>query len=188
MAAGTYSLTAKATDNYGTVGTSSAVSVTVQGATAAPAGIYYIYADQTNTARVIVRPSDNQVAWRWDGADPFGASQPNQSPAGVGTFVYNPRLPGQLYDPETGTDYNYFRNYDPGIGRYVQSDPIGLEAGVNTYAYVEDNPPSKVDPFGLQAPGFYPWERGPIELSSASVGFVRCARILLAIRSAPRFL
>jgi RHS repeat-associated protein len=149
VAAGTYSLTAKATDNYGTLGTSSTVSVTVQAVATAPAGIYYVYADQINTARVIVRPLDNQVVWRWDGADPFGAAAPNTNPAGVGSFVYNPRFPGQLNDAESGTDYNYYRNYDPGIGRYVQSDPIGLRGGTDTYSYVSANPLVSVDPSGL---------------------------------------
>jgi hypothetical protein len=40
---------------------------------------------------VITRPSDNQVVWRWDGADPFGNTAPNQNPAGLGVFVYNER-------------------------------------------------------------------------------------------------
>lgn len=45
--------------------------------------------------------------------------------------------------------YNYFRDYDPAIGRYVESDPIGLNGGLNTYGYVDANPLHEVDPRGL---------------------------------------
>jgi RHS repeat-associated protein len=47
--------------------------------------------------------------------------------------------------------YNYFRDYDPAVGRYVESDPIGLRGGRNTYAYVMNQPLRYVDPMGLKA-------------------------------------
>ncbi len=57
-------------------------------------------------------------------------------------------FPGQYFDQETGLHYNYYRDYDPKMGRYVESDPIGLAAGTNPYTYVNGNPLSYRDPSG----------------------------------------
>jgi len=112
----------------------------------------YIHTDALGTPRLITSATTNNVLWRWDNLEPFGNNAPDENPSGLGTFTYNYRFPGQYFDAETGTHYNYFRDYDPSIGRYVESDPIGLDAGPNTYGYVSQNPPSLTDPWGLQVP------------------------------------
>lgn len=59
------------------------------------------------------------------------------------------RLPGQYYDEEINLNYNKHRYYDPSIGRYITSDPIGLAGGSNTYLYANANPIIFIDPLGL---------------------------------------
>jgi RHS repeat-associated protein len=112
-----------------------------------PVAIDYVHTDHLNTPRKITRPSDDAVLWRWD-SDPFGTTAPNENPQGLGTFSYGLRFPGQYFDVESGLSYNYFRDYDPQIGRYVESDPIGLGGGVNTYGYAQALPTLRVDPTG----------------------------------------
>jgi RHS repeat-associated protein len=60
------------------------------------------------------------------------------------------RFPGQYFDAESGLHYNGFRHYDPGSGRYTQSDPIGVEGGVGTYGYAGNRPLVSSDPLGLE--------------------------------------
>jgi len=112
--------------------------------------VYSIYADHLNSPRAIA-DTTGKVLWRWD-SEPFGATPPNQDVDGDGVaFTFNLRFPGQYYDAETGLHYNYFRDYNPAVGRYVQSDPIGLGGGVNSYYYAEGNPINIFDLFGLTA-------------------------------------
>lgn len=115
--------------------------------------VYYIYTDHLSTPRIIT-DSASVVVWSWIDADPFGTTQPIEFTVGSGgNFKFHMRFPGQYFDRETGLHYNYFRDYDPPTGRYVQSDPIGLAGGINTYSYVLGNPLGLVDPTGLEPPG-----------------------------------
>ena len=132
------------------------VPVAVLQPNGAGVSVYYVHTDHLNTPRRISRPADNVIVWRWD-SEPFGSAAANQDPDGDGTlFVYNARFPGQYFDLETGLNYNYFRNYDPGTGRYVESDLIGLHGGINTYAYTANDPILLTDPFGLCPDGTHP--------------------------------
>jgi RHS repeat-associated protein len=119
--------------------------------------VFYVHTDQLNTPRKISRPSDNALRWRWD-PTPFGEGAPDQNPASIGAFVYNLRFPGQQFDVETNLNYNYFRDYDPATGRFIESDPLGLNANslslpeeLSTYVYVMNDPVSLQDPLGLAA-------------------------------------
>jgi RHS repeat-associated protein len=112
--------------------------------------VFYVWADHLGTPRQITDAA-NQSRWEWANSDPFGNNAPNENPSNVGSFAYNLRFPGQYFDSETGKHYNYRRDYDPTIGRYVESDPIGLRAGINTYTYVGGSPLRRIDPLGLKA-------------------------------------
>jgi RHS repeat-associated protein len=117
----------------------------------APA-IYYVHSDHLGTPRMVTDTAGS-LRWSWDlmAAEPFGVTAPNEAPAGQAStqqFALNLRFPGQYLDKETGSFYNYFRTYNPSTGRYLQSDPIGLEGGLNTYTYVGGNPMSFTDPQG----------------------------------------
>jgi RHS repeat-associated protein len=117
---------------------------------ASSGAITYLHPDHLGTPRSATN-SNAQVVWRWD-SDPFGRATPNEDPDGDLTNVtVNLRFPGQYFDMETAFNYNYFRDYDASSGRYVESDPIGLEGGTNIYAYALANPMRLFDVPGLDA-------------------------------------
>jgi RHS repeat-associated protein len=111
----------------------------------------YVEPDHLGTPRAVIDPTRNVAIWTWDAkSEMFGNSPPNQDPDLDGTaFVFNMRFPGQRFDAASGLVHNYFRDYDPSIGRYIQSDPIGLSGGVSTYLYVNGAPGSLSDMYGL---------------------------------------
>jgi len=118
----------------------------------------YIHFDHLGTPRRVT-DQEQTVIWRWD-STPFGDSEPDQDPDGDSqAYVLNLRFPGQYYDDESGLHYNYFRTYDPASGRYIESDPIGLNGGLDTFSYVAANPIQFVDPFGLKIRG--DWIKDP---------------------------
>jgi RHS repeat-associated protein len=103
---------------------------------------YAVHTDRLGTPQVVTDAAKSVV---WSALyEPFGEVR-----LLTAAIENNIRFPGQYFDGESGLHYNYFRDYDPSTGRYVESDPIGLGGGLNTYAYVSANPISKTDPNGL---------------------------------------
>ncbi len=101
--------------------------------------------DHLGTPRKITN-KDNILQWSWNNIEPFGDNEPVSN----SNIEFNFRFPGQYYDKETKTNYNLFRDYNFSLGRYVQSDPIGLSGGLNSYVYIDQNPLSYFDINGLK--------------------------------------
>jgi RHS repeat-associated protein len=121
-----------------------------------PAEIYYVHNDHLGTLQTLT-DQNQQIVWQAD-----------YTPFGKATIVTqevenNIRFPGQYYDAETKLHYNYFRYYDPSLGRYITSDPIGLAGGINTYNYAKQNPGSYYDPDG----------KNPLFVIAASYGLYK---------------
>jgi RHS repeat-associated protein len=108
----------------------------------------YLHTDHLHTPR-LATDATKSVVWRFE-SEAFGTGKPDTDPDGddAATNV-RLRFPGQYHDGESGLYYNWHRYYDPKIGRYITSDPIGLEGGLNTYAYAELNPLAVFDFEGL---------------------------------------
>ncbi len=97
--------------------------------------IYYLHTNHID-APLALTDQAGALVWQVE-MTPFGKT--NVVVDTLSNKSITPRFPGQYSDVESGLYYNYFRDYDPELGRYIQSDPIGLSDGVNTYAYVGGN-------------------------------------------------
>jgi RHS repeat-associated protein len=108
--------------------------------------LYFMHTDRLGTPDTV---TDSTKAVVWNAFyRPFG----DNGLGGVsGTLATQSlRLPGQQFDPETGYNHNGFRDYAGTLTRYVQTDPIGLSGGTNTYQYAGGNPLKWTDRRGLQ--------------------------------------
>lgn len=108
-----------------------------------PEVLIYLHTDHLQTPRYGTNAGGSTV-WTWD-SGAFGKEAP------TGTATVNFRFPGQYYDSESTLHYNWNRYYNPAIGRYISSDPIGLLGGADTYSYTNQNPLGYVDPEAFQA-------------------------------------
>ncbi|MGI2995001.1 RHS repeat-associated core domain-containing protein [Vibrio alginolyticus] len=103
--------------------------------------VYHVHNDHLGTPQAL---TDETGATVWKASySPFGKATVTTE-----QIKFNLRFPGQYYDAETGLHYNWHRYYDPALGRYLQSDRLGLFDGVDTYGYVHNNPLSSIDPTG----------------------------------------
>jgi RHS repeat-associated protein len=111
--------------------------------------------DHLGSPRKVIDASRGTALWDWPIlGNAFGTAAANDDPDGDGNATtLNLRFPGQQYDAATGLHYNYFRDYDPATGRYVESDPIGLRGGLATYGYAESTPVDQYDANGLRPCG-----------------------------------
>jgi len=117
---------------------------------------YYVETDHLSTPRALVKPgatsASDVTVWTWNLlGNTFGADAPDEDPDGDNVaFQFNLRYPGQYADAEMGFNYNRFRYFESATGRYLESDPIGLGGGFNTYSYVDSDPLEFADPKGLK--------------------------------------
>ncbi len=104
--------------------------------------VLQIHTDHLGTPRAVTN-SNSETLWKWEG-DAFGSQSPQ-----VEQVKLPLRMAGQYADDESGLFYNYFRYYNPATGRYLRSDPLGLEGGLNTFGYVGGSPLLQTDSTGL---------------------------------------
>jgi RHS repeat-associated protein len=153
---GTTTVTWSATDAAGNTGTATQTVTVTYAPPVATETIYWHHNDHLGTPQALT-DINGTVVWTMNQM-PFGIATVNEDPDGDGIRMTNNfRFPGQYYDSETGLNYNYQRTYDPALGRYTQSDPIGLNGGMNPFGYVGGNPVSHTDLLGLRCDGTGCW-------------------------------
>ncbi|PIT58130.1 RHS repeat domain-containing protein [Snodgrassella alvi] len=129
------------------------------------ASYHYLISDHLGTPQLAINSTGEQ-SWKIN-SDAFGNSELDAN----NQITMNLRFPGQYYDAETGLSYNYFRDYDAKTGRYIQSDPIGLAGGINTYGYVGGNPLVYSDPTGEIAPAVVAGVAAAVRVGIAGIRF-----------------
>jgi RHS repeat-associated protein len=108
--------------------------------------LYYVHTDRQATPQFVTNTAQTSV---WSTTyQPYGTT-----PTIVSSITQNLRFPGQTSDLETGFNYNHFRDYMPNLGRYLESDPIGIWGGLNPYRYANANPGQFTDSMGLSSVG-----------------------------------
>jgi RHS repeat-associated protein len=105
--------------------------------------LYFVQADHLDRP---IKMTDGTETIVWDAVyKPFGDVYSISGTAGS-----NLRFPGQYFLIEDGLHYNWYRHYDPTLGRYLQPDPLGFVDGPSVYSYVHDSPIGLADPDGLE--------------------------------------
>jgi RHS repeat-associated protein len=103
---------------------------------------YFYTRDHLGSIRELIDSGGNLES-RYD-YDPFGRSTKLSGGADP-AFGYT----GQYQHANSGKLLSLYRAYDPDIGRWLSEDPIGIDGGINLYAYVEAQPINAIDPLGL---------------------------------------
>jgi len=142
-------------NSYGLEGTfleADAVKVVPTYIPGGTSNLRFIHGDHLGTPQIV---TDESGAVIWSARYlPFGeAATDEDSDADGNAYTLDLRFPGQYYDEESGLHYNHFRTYDPTLGRFLESDPIGMEGGPNPFLYAKAHPMRFTDPLGLMVHG-----------------------------------
>ena len=119
-----------------------------------PTQFAWVHTDRLGTPLAVTSsPAAGNAATTWRASyEPFGLATVNEDADGDSQlYAMHLRFPGQRWDAESGGHYNFFRDYDPGLGRYQEFDPIGLAGGLNPMTYALGNPVGAYDPDGRSA-------------------------------------